>query len=531
VRNLRYALLGVILLLIGCNIQDLDFTNIEVENLQSEIAVPFGTASYTMRELIEDISDAELELVEDPVTAELMLIYRDTASYTFTSDIFDVPNNSENSILSQNDAVGPLSFSQSIPFTQPYVSQDGEIIDSVFHETNASVNIQLTTTTPFDINYTLELSNTTNVNTDAPMTFVGTISAGTSSPTPQFLTDHKTVLTEIGGENVADFVLNITANLAGGESFNSDQISVNIEFLDQDFIVAFGKLGQDTVAISEETIDIAFFDDIGVDGLEFGSPEITFDFRSSFGIPIGVGFGGLYGEESDGTRTYLGGSVVSAPPVIASASLENPVTGAPVQSIISLNSSNSTLRDLLATSPSTLGFDIQGFTNPYDQSILNFVTDTSSIRSYIEMTMPMEVRLTDVTHNLDFDLGGGVDFSQADSLSLRVITVNELPFSATMDMYIVTAAEDTLYTVLENQALDIPFLNFDRTVREPKTSIEDIPFGKTGIDALNNGDKIRIVIRMNSPESQTAEDIFVKLLATAKLEISLAARGIIDVKL
>ena len=529
-RNLRYALLGVILLLIGCNIQDLDFTNIEVENLQSEIAVPFGTASYTMRELIEDISDAELELVEDPVTAELMLIYRDTASYSFTSEIFDVPNNSENSILPLNDASGPLSFSQSIPFTQPYISQDGEVIDSVFHETTASVNIQLTTTTPFDINYTLELSNTTNVNTDAPMTFVGTISSGSSSDN-QSLSDHKTVLTEVSGENIADFVLNITANLAGGESFSGDQISVNIEFLNQDFIVAFGKLGQDTVAIAGETIDIAFFDDIGVDGLEFGNPEITFDFRSSFGIPIGVGFGGMYGEESDGTRTYLGGSVVGTPPVIASASVENPVTGTPVQSIISLNSSNSTLRNLLATSPSTLGFDIEGFTNPYDQSILNFVTDTSSIRSYIEMTMPMEVRLTDVTHNLDFDLGGGVDFSQADSLSLRVITVNELPFSATMDMYIVTAAEDTLYTVLENQALDIPFLNFDRTVREPKTSIEDIPFGKTGIDALNNGDKIRIVIRMNSPESQTAEDIFVKLLATAKLEISLAARGIIDVKL
>ena len=63
------------------------------------------------------------------------------------------------------------------------------------------------------------------------------------------------------------------------------------------------------------------------------------------------------------------------------------------------------------------------------------------------------------------------------------------------------------------------------------TSIDDIPLSAAGIDALYNGTTIRVVVSMNSPESQTSEQIFVKLLANAKLDVTLGARGIITEKL
>lgn len=535
-RNLGYAALGLFLFLIGCNIQDIEVNKLKVENLGSELAVPFGTASYTMRELIEDVSDPDLVLEEDPETAELMIIYQETGgSYTFSPDIFDVPNISNPSTVSlpATPASGvTVNLNQSSSFFQVYESVDGEIIDSVFHADNSSLTVQVESTNPIDVSYDMTLTNTVNIATNNPVTFSGAIGGGVASNQNQSLMNHKTAFTEVSGENRFNVDITLDITVDPGESIAAgDEITITIEFLDQDFIIVFGKLGQDTVEFTGQTIDIAFFEDFGVDGFEFGSPEISLDFRSSFGIPIGVGLGGVYGLETDGDTTFLTGAIVTTPPVIESSSVEDPVTGEVQQTTISINSSNSTLRELLATSPSTIGFDVEGFTNPYDPTILNFVTDTSSIRSFIEVTMPMEVRLNNVQHNLDFDLGGGADFSDADSLSLRIITVNEFPFEGTMDMYILNQAEDTLYTVLEKKALDIPFLNFDRTVREPKTSIDDIPFGETGIDALNNGSTIRVVITMNSPASQTAEDIFVKLLATAKLEVTLAARGTLDIKL
>ncbi|MCP4460272.1 MAG: hypothetical protein GY816_19945 [Cytophagales bacterium] len=536
-RNLGYAALGLFLFLIGCNIQDIDLNKIKIENFQNELAVPFGTASYTMRELIEDVSDPDLILEEDPETAELMITYQETGgSYTLSSDIFDVPDISNPSTVSlpATPASGfTVIINESSSFFQVYESVDGEIIDSVFHADNSSLEVQVESTNPVDVSYTMTLTNTINLSTDNPVSFSGAVGGGSMGNHIQNLMNHKTVFTEVNGENRFNVDITLDITVDPGESIAAgDEITITIEFLDQDFIIVFGKLGQDTVAFSGQTIDIAFFDDFGIDGFEFGSPEISLDFRSSFGIPIGVGLGGIYGEESDGSRTYLSGEIVSTPPVIESSSIVAPVTGEVQQTTISINSTNSTLQQMLATSPSTIGFEVDGFTNPYDQSILNFVTDTSTIRSFIEVTLPMEVRLTDVQHNLDFDLGGGVDFSDADSLTLRMTTVNEFPFGATLDMYILNAAEDTLYTVLEKNALGSPTLNHaDKTIVEPKTSIDDIPFNKTGIDALNNGTTIRIVITMNTTPSGTAEDIFVKLLATAKLDITLAARGTIDVKL
>ncbi len=141
------------------------------------------------------------------------------------------------------------------------------------------------------------------------------------------------------------------------------------------------------------------------------------------------------------------------------------------------------------------------------------------------------VRFTDHVHNLTFDIGSGLDFRELDSLVLRIISENGWPFSGIMDMYIVNDTEDTLYSAVSIQVLDIPFLNQDRTVREPKTSIDDIHFGEEGLTALAIGDKIRLAVTMNSPESKTAEDIFVILLAEAELEVTLAARGIINKKI
>ena len=532
-RDFRYAALGMFLLLIGCNIQDIDLDNVKIARIQPEFAVPFGTASYTMRELIEDASDQNQDIMEDSDTGEIRLIFFDTATYTFSPDIFDVPNVSSVSNVNLPDSPDngmTRTVNVTIPFFQTYESADGEIIDSVFHATTSSLTVELVSTSLLDIDYDLELENTTDVNAGVAVLFSGTLSGGAVMNHSQGLANHKTIFTEVAGENNYNVNLTVDITLSPGQSLTSDQISVTINFLDQDFIIAFGKLGQDTVDIAGESINIAFFDDLGVDGLEFDDPEITFDFRSSFGMPIGVGFGGVHGLEDDGTSTFLAGAIVNTPPVIGGASTEHPVTGDIQQTTIVINPSNSSIRDVLATSPTQLVFDVQGFTNPFDPSILNFVTDTSSITSFIELEMPLAIRMMDVQHTHDFDIAGTLNLKDADSISLRVITVNELPFAVTMDMHILDAAEDTLYTVLERQALDVPFQK-NGIILEPKTSIDDIPFDADGIEALNSGETIRVIFTMNTPESLTSEDLFVKLLATAKLDVTLAARFKIDVGL
>jgi len=526
----KFGIITILGILVACNIQDVDFDNLQVEDIKLDVAVPFGSATYTMRELIEDFSDSDVELIEDPETAEMRLIYRDSSSYTFNPEILDIQDVVNTNNLSLNDVTGPGTVNQSIPFTQVYEPVDGETLDSVFHDSGANLTATIESTSDVTLNYDLELSSTVNVNTGNPITFSGTTSSTVPGTHSQSLENHKTFFTEVGDQNTLFFNIDISGTLTAAESLNNDEITVTVEYLNQEYIIAFGKFGQDTVSVSNESLEINFFEGFGDEGLDFGNPSITFDFRNSFGMPYAVGLGGLYGEEEDGSRTLLQGEVVDNPPVIAGSPTDAPVTGEVTQTTVVVDRTNSSIQQLFATSPATLGFNLQGFTNPNDDTQLNFVTDTSTVRGFIEVEIPMEVRMTNVTRELEYDIAGTTDFDEADSLAIRVVTVNELPFGADMDMFIMEGS-DTLYQALNNKVIEQPFLNIDRTVREPKVGVEDVPVGPDGVAAINQGDRILVVLTINTPESLTSEQIFVKLLATAKLEVTLGARGIITTKL
>ena len=181
---------------------------------------------------------------------------------------------------------------------------------------------------------------------------------------------------------------------------------------------------------------------------------------------------------------------------------------------------------------------MEGLTNSANENAANFVTDDARIDANIDIEIPLQVSLRNVTHTIDFDIDGKMNLSDVDSIELRLVTLNELPFNATLDVYILgdtldtgVADSDTLYHVLDKIALNQPFLNIDRTVREPKIAIEDIPLDKTDTSELIRGEIIRVLITMNSPISQTSEDDFVKLLSTAKLEVTLGMRGKLNSKL
>jgi hypothetical protein len=521
--------IGFLVCLLACNTGDFSFDNLKLEEVRTDLAVPFGTSEYTMRELLEDFSESELELIEDPQTAEMVLIYRDSSTYIFDTEILEITNvvnTNELNIPNYPDDGTTRPVSESIPFTQVYEPVDGETLDSIFHDTSASLRATISSTANVGLEYELELTNTINLGNGQPVTFTGLVDDSAPEVQNQNLTNHRTTFTEVGEENILNFNLTLTGSLAPGEELVNEVITVTVEYLDQEYIIVFGKFGQDTVSVSNEILEIDLCDDVGSGDFEFRDPVLTFDFRNSFGMPFGLGLGGLYGEEPDGSRTFLSGDVVDNPPIIASSSVIPPVTGDPIQTIITVDRSNSNLRQVLATSPNFIGFDLQGFTNPLDDTILNFVTDTSTVRGFLTLELPMEVRFSNVTKELEYDISGTNNFDEADSLAIRVVTVNELPFGADMDMFIMNG-NDTLYQALNNRAIDQPFLNQDRTVREPKINVDDIPLGPDGVAAINTGDRILVVLHMNTPESVTSEDIFVKLLANARLTVTLGARGIV----
>lgn len=539
-RKFCYAGFGGLLLLIGCNVSDLDFSNLKIKDGEADVAVPFGLASYTMRELLES-SSPDLVLNEDTETGEMWLSYSTSTSYTYDGSFIDATAPIDNSSIQNFSAVAtdpaPRSIPFSFSFTQAYFQSAGESLDSIYFDAgnfDLDISTNLNATTGVISNYTVTIVELRQMGTGTAMSFNGTnISNGSpDAHGPVSIVDHKIKFTQVSG--ASHYRITVTGDIAlnaNQQLFGTERITVRTQFTGQGNEVIFGKFGKDTFDMAPQTMAIDFFENLNIQGIRFGGAVINFDCRSSFGIPIGLGLSGVYGEDANAVQTFMGGSVVTSPRVILSSSLAHPITGAVRQTLITINNQNSNLTDILAASPTSLNFNIQGLTNPANTTTLNFVTDTSSVRTTMELYIPMEVSLENVQYTMDFDIAGEAELSAVDSAALRVVTTNELPFGGKFDMFILDAADAILYTAAENVAFDQPFLNFDRSVREPKVSADDVPLSKVGLEALQNGAKVRLVFTLNSPVSQTTEDIFVKILAGAKMDVQLGARFIITTDL
>ena len=85
-KNSSIAALILLLTCFSCNVGDLDFSNIEKPTLEPTVAIPLGSLSYTMRELIEKVGDSQLDLQEDS-SSLIHLAYYDTASFNSGEEI------------------------------------------------------------------------------------------------------------------------------------------------------------------------------------------------------------------------------------------------------------------------------------------------------------------------------------------------------------------------------------------------------------------------------------------------------------
>ncbi len=505
---------------LGCNVDGLDFENVEGPTWTPGPAIPIGYANYTIRELIEEINDTEIDLQEDSTTL-LYMIYRDTADFNSGSEIINIDDVTNTARYDLTPAVGPATVTFNTTFEFTYEADNGEPVDSVFYSAGSLV-ANLTPSFSSGFTYSLTIDNTTNVSTGNPAVLTET------QPT-QDLTGHKTFLNRVGGLNTFTAAFEVTIDLQAGESLSaSDFIDVTLTYQNQEFSLLYGKFGQDLLEVGNQTLNIQLFENLGNSGLEFGNPTLSFDFQNTFGLPLGIKFDGLYGLKDDDTLR-LSGDITED--TLGVRILGAALPGTSSNTVIELNRSNSNIVDLLNSSPDQMGFNLNAWTNPDDPNEINYVEDDSEITTFIEMTLPMEVRLNDLTRRINFNLQGGLKFDEADSVTIRVVTVNEIPLYVLMDMEILDENDSVLYSVANNAIISTPFLNTDGSLKEARKAIEDIPLSKEGIEALNTGTKIRMTTLLNSPKSRTGNDIYVKILADYQIDIQVSIVGTLIIDL
>ncbi len=515
---------GVVLLLLGCNIQDLEFDNIQGIKLDGDYAAPIGETKYTMSELLVEIGDTT-ELQEDE-NGVLFLEYTDQAIFTSSTDIINIGDVIDNASFDL-PVTPPVVSNQTIVVDTTlyleYTSNKNERIDSVFY-LSGDLILDATLAGVSNVNFDIAVSSTSSVLTNLPIQFTGSTNANQT----RSLANHKTTLTYQGANNIFPVDVHLEIPLTTGQQIlPGETFSLQLSFLNQTFDEIYGRFSQDTVTVGNTIMNIPFFEEFSTEGFFLATPSITFDFENSIGVPFGILFEGMYSvNDNSGTNdtTYLEGNITNSPQLVAASS----TPGQSETTTLVVNKTNSTLSDLLATTPDQLGFNLQAITNPNNANASNFLSQNNQVLTDILVRMDLAVRLEDLARDIEFNLSGGLDFSEIDSAVLRIVTINSLPFSGTMELNIIGDANDTLYTAPEKLVLKTPFLSNSGLVEQSRNNTADIPLSPAGIEALKTGSKVALHLVLNTPESLTANDIFVKIRTIDFIEIKASVIAGVD---
>lgn len=525
-----YTFLFLAVTVIACNVNELEFDNIQTPNYRPDVAAPIGEVTYTVSELIDELEDSTVA-VEQSNSNLISVVYRDTSrfannnDFVLVSDVTNASNIMPGITLPASPIDTAVSISQSFEFE--FQPEDQEKVDSVFY---SSGTIELVVNSSFtsDVLFELKITDFTNVSTGDTLTFNGTINASGSINLTQDLTGWMTRFNRIGDINIFTANFTGTIDVKTGQSVDASQaLTFQLLITSPMFSSVFGDFGNQVVSIQDQTIDLEFFRDINEFGLAFNQPEVNIRIENSFGIPMGLSFQGLTSSNDNGTTVSLMGSIndtlqrVRAPEVV----------GQSLGTTITINNDNSNLRDLLNISPTRITVPVSAkpnFEANGTDPISNFLTDSSFVETIVEVNMPLDVRLSGFTRTFDFSIDD-IDFDDADTITLRVQTINDLPFNGSIELHMIDADSMVIYQVPQTILLQSPDVGADGRTVGSLHNTSDIVLDSDGINAFVTATTLGVILRVDSFDASNGS--FIEIYSDYKLVIKIAALADLNVEL
>lgn len=524
-----YPILLVSLILLvasSCGIEKVEFDKIKIKPT-GFYAVPLGKASFTISEFLKDQDTTKLKTDKDSL---LSFIFSDTASFSSTGKFVKLEDVSRDKEIDlkvdksfppvPNDIKVPIPMN---PITIEYVNETRkEVIDSVeFSE--GEFEVELSSDLPNPIEYTVSLANIKKVSDQSAMKLSGTVPVGGTGRSSEPLKGYKTKFDSKPGETKTTFIigLDFKVPLKKGQSLSQGtrKLKLTVKFKNQAFSVVYGKFGQDTTNVSQQTVKLDFLKEFG-EGIKFGDPKINFEFESSFGIPMELDFSKFLAIDTVNNReTKLSGKITNE---TTRPKVEKPLkAGETKTSKFSINKDNSNIVELLSGSPSKISVGVGIISNPQGNNTANFVMPTSKIKTKFGVEVPFVLQFKNVKKSTEFDANEVLkDYDNIDSVFIRIASVNELPFSGKVLIEILDENGSVKYASPEKEVLKIPAIGSNLLVTKASEGTADIPIGTAGIEALKSKAKLKLTFVLNTPPKESSKEPFVKILSKYKLDLT-----------
>lgn len=533
------ALILMLASIYACNIDDVDFKDVELPNYNGDFVGPLGTASYSIPEFIETLEDDQID-IDTSQSGLLSFIYRDTTTFDDLDEILILNDvNSDGSIISPMDIpasaiIIPIDTSivDSLEFIYPF--DVDEQLDSLnFRQGSITLTYRSSFSIPLD--FEIILDDVTDRATGLPLILTGTAEPGIESIQTSSLINHKVVATQnTSGENiftgvflVPDLQLNV-----GDEVSLDDLFEFNLSFSDAEFETIYGYFGNKEADIHQQVISFDFFNELEGD-ISFNEPEIRVTVENAFGLTLGVGFSEITATNADGQSLTLSGSVVDEPQFINGPDINS--VGDAVTSVVRINSENSNIRSLFEINPTEFSLSVSGLTNYSNISTIvpiedrNFISESSYTINILEVEIPLDVNLINFSKSFDFNIDG-INLWDTDTIGIRLKSINEIPIQGTFNLQFIDSDSITIVHEINNVlAFASPEVSSSGVADAPSENVTIIPLFGNGIDAFENAPIMRV--EMNVESYNAAEGQYVKLFYDSGIELIVGLEASVNLEL
>ena len=509
---------------------------VDLSSLQTyhHVAIPLVSAEIDIEDMLErDTGD----IISTGNDGELFLAYVTPPTYISASEIVEIPEQSFS--ISVNPAPQNLpALNNSISYADTNINAftfpSGEELTAIeFSQGILTINIVNNLSHEVVLNITIPslVDNLGGYFSD-----VLTAPANNPAVTQANLSNYVFDLTKGSlGFNEMVVYLDVTINGSGSPISTNDDLTFSFSMDNLEFSTILGDIKYQEFDLGSIPLEIDIFSN-SESAVEFllTNPEIKHTIQNSFGFTANMGMQAMYYEDLQGNilgnvlyDSSASGNLQPAP--FYFPTIQQPlVQGDSVISVIAMNASNSTINELINSTPKSIVSNPVVVVNA-DSTITNnnFILSTSKISVSTEITLPLEGYAGGwvMGDTIPFDFKVDELFSSEtdiDSAVIKFSTINGWPVEVNFTLELLDSNMNLLSSIADGEmVLESATLDANgRVIEDSQQKVTLLGCNESCVDNLNQTKFVILLVTAGTSDYDNQQSV--KIYSDYKLQLSMA---------
>ena len=509
---------------------------VDLSSLQTyhHVAIPLVSAEIDIEDMLErDTGD----IISTGNDGELFLAYVTPPTYISASEIVEIPEQSFS--ISVNPAPQNLpALNNSISYADTNINAftfpSGEELTAIeFSQGILTINIVNNLSHEVVLNITIPslVDNLGGYFSD-----VLTAPANNPAVTQANLSNYVFDLTKGSlGFNEMVVYLDVTINGSGSPISTTDDLTFSFSMDNLEFSTILGDIKYQEFDLGSIPLEIDIFSN-SESAVEFllTNPEIKHTIQNSFGFTANMGMQAMYYEDLQGNLIGnvlydSAGSGNLQPAPFYFPTIQQPlVQGDSVISVIAMNASNSTINELINSTPKSIVSNPVVVVNA-DSTITNnnFILSTSKISVSTEITLPLEGYAGGwvMGDTIPFDFKVDELFSSEtdiDSAVIKFSTINGWPVEVNFTLELLDSNMNLLSSIADGEmVLESATLDANgRVIEDSQQKVTLLGCNESCVDNLNQTKFVILLVTAGTSDYDNQQSV--KIYSDYKLQLSMA---------